>query len=80
MPGLSGLRGAPRRVQRIGKGQADAGASEERGKLQAAPAGAAKPGHTGITPGFHPNHGESESGTRTGLGINRDGTIFRTSN
>lgn len=41
---------------------------------------AAKPGHTGITPEFHPNHGEAESGTRTGLGINREGTFFRTSN
>ena len=28
----------------------------------------------------HPNHGEAESGTRTGLGINREGTFFRTSN
>ena len=51
-----------------------------KGKLQAAPAGAGMPGHTGIIPEFHPNHGEAESGTRTGLGINRDGTIFRTSN
>ena len=58
-------------MQRIGKGQTDAGASGERRKLQAAPAGTGMPGHTGSTPEFRPNHDEAESGAHTGSEIKR---------
>lgn len=62
-----------------GRGRRTPGHRKKGGNCRPAAAGLPSRAH-GISTAIYPNHGEAESGTRTGLGINREGTFFRTSN